>query len=95
MRKKLLDSLFSVVALFSLLVNSLSAPLSVYAQEVTPEPTPIVEETPTPTPTEEPTITPEVTPTPTEAADGRSNAYPNGGSYADPHPNRNANYADR
>ena len=68
MRKKLLDSLFSVVALFSLLVNSLSAPLSVYAQEVTPEPTPIVEETPTPTPTEEPTITPEVTPTPTEEA---------------------------
>lgn len=74
MNKKVLNRLFSAIASLSLLVNSISAPLSVYAQEITPEPTPVVEETLTPTPevtptsTEEiiPTPTPEITPTPTE-----------------------------
>jgi len=71
MSQKLLKRVFSAIAAFSLLVNSISAPLAVYAQEVTPEPTPIVEEaTPsdTVTPTPEVTVAPteEVTPIPTE-----------------------------
>ena len=70
----LLNRLFSAVASFALLVNSIVYPFSVaYAQEEpTPTPTEISTETPTitpevtPTPTNELTPTPEITPTPTE-----------------------------
>ena len=68
MSQKLLNRLFSAVAAFSLLVNSFSAPLAVYAQNATDSALTQDTQTPseTPTPTEEPTITPEATPTPTE-----------------------------
>ncbi len=72
MSQKLLNRVFSAVATFSLLVNSLSAPLSVYAQNADLTPTPTETPTPTPTPTETVTPTPaspetlSSTPTPTD-----------------------------
>jgi len=76
MNKKRLYKLFSIIASFSLLVNSFLVPVSVLAQETvgnaaqeetqTPTPEPTVEATPIPI--EEPTPTPdvEITPIPTE-----------------------------
>jgi uncharacterized repeat protein (TIGR01451 family) len=63
--------IISFIATIATLLNSLGAPLTVIAQEITPEPTPVPTEEPlttpttepTITPTEEPTITPESTPT--------------------------------
>ena len=58
-----LYKLLDILASFSLLVNSLYAPISAYAQEVSPSPTstPIVEESsslePSSTPSEEPSVT--------------------------------------
>jgi uncharacterized repeat protein (TIGR01451 family) len=70
MNKKVLNRLFASIALFSILVNVISAPLIAYADDVVdPTPTPTVEpapiEEPSPTPTEEPSPTPEITPEPT------------------------------
>lgn len=77
MSQKLLNRVFSAVAAFSLLVNSFSAPLAVYALDATDSaatqtqtlsetstPTPTL--TATPVPTDTPTETPTITATPTE-----------------------------
>lgn len=65
MKTPTLNKLFSLFSSFSILLNSLYAPLTVLAQEAspTPEPTPIVEETTTPAPTQEPTAIPTEIPT--------------------------------
>jgi hypothetical protein len=71
---KIWQKTISVIATFALLFNSLVAPLSVLAQEATPEPTPEATtqpiDSPTPEATIEATATPEATPdaTPTEIA---------------------------
>jgi len=70
-KSNLLNRLFTAIASFSLLLNSLGTPLLAIAQEVTPTPTPdaLVEPTPTdsatPTPDATPTIEPTTTPTAT------------------------------
>lgn len=54
----------STIATFALIYNSLAAPLSVLAQEITPSPTP----TSSPQPTTEATAQPTASPTPTDTA---------------------------
>jgi uncharacterized repeat protein (TIGR01451 family) len=63
-----LHKVLNVIVSLSLLVNSISAPLSIYAQEITPtpEPTPIVEESSSPEPSILPTEEPIVSSTPSE-----------------------------
>lgn len=63
-----LHKVLNIYISLSLLVNSIYAPLSVYAQEITPspEPTPIVEESPSPEPSVLPTEESIVSPTPSE-----------------------------
>ncbi len=56
----------SFITSFSLLLNSVAAPLSVLAQETTPEPTPIETQSSEPVVTQTPEATPEVTPSPSE-----------------------------
>lgn len=69
---KSLKKTFSVIATIATLFNSLGAPVSVIAQEITPDPTPTetVQPTDSPTPTITPTAEPTMTaePTPSETA---------------------------
>ncbi|MFH1971267.1 MAG: PKD domain-containing protein, partial [Patescibacteria group bacterium] len=62
-----LHKVLNVITSLSLLVNSIYAPLSVYAQEITPSPTPapIIEETASPEPSVSPSEEPIVSPSPT------------------------------
>ncbi len=65
MRLKSLNKITTFIATLALLINSLGAPLSVIAQEVTPDPTPVDTSTPSPDPTVVPSPTVEETATPT------------------------------